>query len=100
MDLRILMAFVEVADTCSISAAAVSLGYSQPAVSRQLAALERLVGDQLYYRVHGGVALTSAGQELLPVVREILMLAGTISAISSQGGDVDVMAASLCARVA
>jgi|GEM_PF-920834 len=87
MDIRMLAAFSEVADARSISTAAANLGYSQPAVSRQLAALERLVDGQLYYRVHGGVALTPEGRALLPVVRAILALSGTIVGRSARPTD-------------
>ena len=50
-----------------MTAAARSLGYTQSAVSGQLAALERLVGQPLVVRRAGarGVSLTPAGQRLL-----------------------------------
>ncbi|MGI5127925.1 LysR family transcriptional regulator [Pseudonocardia sp. CA-107938] len=55
----------EVAERGSFTAAAAELGYTQSAVSRQVAALERAAGLKLFERRTGGVALTAAGQTLL-----------------------------------
>jgi DNA-binding transcriptional LysR family regulator len=55
----------EVAERGSFTAAAVALGYTQSAISRQVAAAEHEVGVQLFDRVTGGVRLTVAGQVLL-----------------------------------
>lgn len=49
----------------SFSAAGDALGYSQSAVSRQIAALERAVGAPLFERAPRGVRLTEAGALLL-----------------------------------
>ena len=51
--------------TGSFSAAALSLGYTQSAVSRQVAALEAAAGRRLFDRGRHGVTLTSAGARLL-----------------------------------
>src|SRR4051794_32921980 len=56
----------EVAQTGSFSAAARSLGYTQSAVSRQVAALEAVAGRRLVDRGREGVTLTPAGARLLP----------------------------------
>ena len=55
----------EIAQTGSFSAAALSLGYTQSAVSRQVAALEAAAGHRLFDRGRHGVALTPAGARLL-----------------------------------
>jgi molybdate transport repressor ModE-like protein len=67
VELRHLVALRTVAEAGSLAAAARILGYSQPAVSQQLAALERLVGSRLVERQAGGreVTLTEAGQRVL-----------------------------------
>jgi DNA-binding transcriptional LysR family regulator len=55
----------EVAQSGSFSAAARVLGYTQSAVSRQVAALEAVAGRALFERRRDGVALTPAGARLL-----------------------------------
>ena len=62
----------EVAQAGSFSAAAQALGYSQSAVSRQMAALEAVVGRPLFERGRRGVALTAAGARLLPGAIRVL----------------------------
>jgi DNA-binding transcriptional LysR family regulator len=62
----------EVAQSGSFSAAARALGYTQSAVSRQVAALEAVAGRRLFDRGRHGVALTAAGRRLLPRAIRIL----------------------------
>jgi DNA-binding transcriptional LysR family regulator len=62
----------EVAQTGSFSAAALSLGYTQSAVSRQVAALEALAGHRLFDRTRHGVTLTPAGARLLRRATRVL----------------------------
>jgi DNA-binding transcriptional LysR family regulator len=62
----------EVAQTGSFSAAAASLGYTQSAVSRQVAALEAATGRRLCDRSRQGVALTAAGMRLLASAVRVL----------------------------
>ena len=56
---------VEVAHTGSFSAAAERLGYTQSAVSRQVAATEKLAGSPLFVRHARGVRPTAAGEVLV-----------------------------------
>jgi DNA-binding transcriptional LysR family regulator len=60
--LRVLMA---VAEHGSFSAAAEALSYTQPAVSQQIARLEKQVGVKLIEREPRGVRLTPAGEVLV-----------------------------------
>src|SRR5512142_2235823 len=60
-----LRVFREIAQAGSFSAAALSLGYTQSAVSRQVAALEKAVGLRLFDRGRQGVTLTPGGARLL-----------------------------------
>jgi molybdate transport repressor ModE-like protein len=60
-----LRVLVEIAQSGSFSAAARALGYTQSAVSRQVAALETVAGRPLFERHRDGVALTQAGARLL-----------------------------------
>src|SRR5690348_17846724 len=62
----------EVAQTGSFSAAALSLGYTQSAVSRQVAALEAVSGQRLFDRARQGVTLTPAGARLLRSATRVL----------------------------
>jgi DNA-binding transcriptional LysR family regulator len=64
LDSRRLRVLCEVARHGSFSAAADALGYTQPAVSRQIAALEAEVGAVLVRRVPQGAVLTDAGRLL------------------------------------
>jgi DNA-binding transcriptional LysR family regulator len=65
MDSRRLLVFREVARAGSISGAARVIGWTQPAVSQHLRALEREVGSRLLLRGAGGVELTEPGWVLL-----------------------------------
>ena len=71
MSLQKFKAFVATVELGSISRAAQQLGYTQSAVSRMIVDLETQWGMELLYRGKGGVQLTSAGQQLLPVLRTI-----------------------------
>ena len=67
VELRHLLALEAVAREGSFGKAAVSLGYTQSAVSQQIAMLERIVGQRLIERPGGPrpVSLTEAGRLLL-----------------------------------
>jgi DNA-binding transcriptional LysR family regulator len=65
LDTRRLRVLCEVARQGSLSGAAATLGYTQPAVSRQIATLEAEVGTLLMRRVPQGVVLTDAGRLLV-----------------------------------
>lgn len=71
-ELRHLRVLREVARLGSLSAAADSLDYTQPAVSQQMAALERRAGMPLLDRTTRGVRLTQAGEALLRHAEAIL----------------------------
>ncbi|MEU1321040.1 LysR family transcriptional regulator [Streptomyces tibetensis] len=62
----------QIAESGSFTAAATRLGYTQSAVSRQAAALERSAGTALFERRPDGVRLTPAGLTLLRHARTIL----------------------------
>jgi DNA-binding transcriptional LysR family regulator len=65
LDSRRLRVLCEVARQGSFSAAAAAVGYTQPAVSRQIATLEAEVGTVLVRRVPAGAVLTDAGRLLV-----------------------------------
>jgi DNA-binding transcriptional LysR family regulator len=75
-DVQRLRAFALVLDLGSISAAAGILGYTQSAVSQQLAALEREVGTALVERSQRPLRATRAGATLQPHVERVLAAVG------------------------
>jgi DNA-binding transcriptional LysR family regulator len=68
LPLNALRAFEAVAKHGSFTAAANALLISQSALSRHVISLEKLIGVQLFDRRPQSLALTAAGQHLLPVV--------------------------------
>jgi DNA-binding transcriptional LysR family regulator len=86
-DVARLRAFALVLDLGSISAAASVLGYTQSAVSQQLAALEREVGSALVDRSQRPLRATPAGAILRPHVERVLgALGGAESAVEDVRG--------------
>jgi DNA-binding transcriptional LysR family regulator len=71
-DARLLSVFREVATRGSFSEAALALSFSQPAVSQQIARLERELGTRLLSRNARGVTLTPAGEVLLRHAETVL----------------------------
>jgi DNA-binding transcriptional LysR family regulator len=72
MELRQLRYFVAVAETGNISRAAQSIFLTQPALSRQIKALEDEIGQCLLERKAHSVKLTPAGEAMLREARAIL----------------------------
>ena len=75
MDLRQLRTFEHVARLGTVSAAAVALHVTQPALSRQLQHLERQVGVALFSRDGGRLVLTRAGQNFLAATQQVIATA-------------------------
>ena len=93
MDLRHARTFVTVAELGTVSKAALQLRIAQPALSRQINALERELGIKLFDRIGRRLLLTSAGEQLLGDCRDLLNYAGAIGehAQALQRGDVGVL---------
>lgn len=72
MDLRQLQGFVQVAELGSFTRASRLLGVAQPALSRQVRALETELHQTLFTRTGRGVTLTEPGKRLLAHGRGIL----------------------------
>jgi epsilon-lactone hydrolase len=88
IELRHLRAFVAVAEELNFSRAAERLYVSQPALSRQIRALERLVGCPLLRRSTHRVELTLAGEALLTRAGRLIDdLDTAIAATRSVGGE-------------
>ncbi|MGW6912351.1 LysR family transcriptional regulator [Kitasatospora sp. NPDC054939] len=80
-DSRHIRTFHEVVRAGSYSAAARELGYTQPAITQQMKALERTVGVPLFTRAGRGLRLTEAGEALARHAEQIL---GSLSAAQQQ----------------
>jgi DNA-binding transcriptional LysR family regulator len=78
---RHILTFQEVVREGSYSGAARTLGYSQPAITQQMQALERAVGMPLFVRARGRLRLTDAGT-LLAQHSEVIL--GDLSAAQRQ----------------
>lgn len=72
MELRHLRYFVAVAEELNFSRAAARMGIVQPALSRQIAQLEGIVGGPLFTRTKRRVELTEAGELFLDQARTAL----------------------------
>ena len=86
-DIQRLRAFAHVLDLGSVSAAASVLGYTQSAVSQQLTALEREVGEPLVDRSQRPLKPTRAGEALRPHIARVLAeLSGAQAAVEDLRG--------------
>ncbi len=89
MDNQNLSAFIIVAENKSFSEAAYVLDVTQSTISKRIALLESQVGKKLFDRIARRIALTEAGQELLPRARRILKeYANALQAINDLSGNV------------
>jgi monoterpene epsilon-lactone hydrolase len=88
IELRHLRAFVAVAEELNFGRAAERLYISQPALSRQIRSLERLLGCQLLRRSTHRVELSLAGEALLDRARGLLRdVDEAVSVTQSVGGE-------------
>lgn len=81
LDSRQINTFRTVVRAGSYSAAARELGYTQPAITQQMRALERTVGSPLFTRVGRGMRLTEAGEAL---ARHAEIILGSLEAAGRQ----------------
>ncbi|MGH8877273.1 MAG: LysR family transcriptional regulator [Stackebrandtia sp.] len=92
-DPRHLTTFREVIRAGSYSAAARSLGYTQPAITQQMRALEREAGTVLFTRVRRRMRLTEAGEALARHAEIIL------DKLSDAGGQLEAYGRLRCGTV-
>ncbi len=74
-DLRI---FLNISETGNLSAASRVLNVSQPTVGRRLKALEDSLGTRLFDRLPDGMALTSYGEQLIPLAQNMEQAANAV----------------------
>ena len=88
MDWSGLRDFVAVADTGSLSAAAVRLNVSQPTVGRRIEQLETELKAVLFIRTPRGLTLTPAGENIIEIARrmeeEALTIERTATGVNQQ----------------
>ena len=93
MDLRHARTFVAVAELGTVSKAALRLHIAQPALSRQITALEQEFGLKLFDRVGRRLVLTGEGEQLLDDCRGLLNFVSAIGERAQllQRGDTGVL---------
>jgi DNA-binding transcriptional LysR family regulator len=93
INLRHALTFITVADLGTVSKAAAQLRIAQPALSRQIGALEQELGLKLFDRVGSRLVLTGEGEQLLGDCRVLLNYASTVSERAQllQRGDTGVL---------
>jgi len=81
---------IEVAKYKSFTNAAQALHLSQPAISKQIAALETELGIRLFERSHFGVALTKSGEIILDCFNRFLQDMNDSLRLAGKKGDLTV----------
>lgn len=99
-----LILFSQINKLGSLSAAAQSLGISRSSVSKQLAALERVIGSRLFNRTTRKLVLTQVGKQVLVEAQKVQRSLLTIEHISEDSqsviaGELNVTSASAQGRV-
>ncbi|MGY4540961.1 DNA-binding transcriptional LysR family regulator [Arthrobacter sp. UYNi723] len=86
MELRHLRCLVGVAEAGTFTDAAIELGMSQAAVSRNIAALERALGVRLMHRTTRSIEFTAAGDRTVRHARRVLSILEAIQQEAADGG--------------
>ena len=73
-----LRSFLAVVETQSVTCAARVCGYSQPAVSGHIKAIEKELGVNLFHRDRAGMQLTSAGKQFIAGANRALSQLGEL----------------------
>ncbi len=85
LSIRDLEAIVAVADAGHFGRAALSLGIAQPTLSAQVRKAELLLGVELFERTGRRFLITSAGERLLPLVRDLIARARALASEAAAG---------------
>jgi DNA-binding transcriptional LysR family regulator len=85
LELRHLRCLVAIVDSGTFTDAAIELGISQAAVSRNLMGLERVLGVRLLHRTSRTITPTTAGVHILAQARQILTAADNLVTEATTG---------------
>ena len=85
LELRHLRCLVAIVDSGTFTDAAIELGISQAAVSRNLMALEQVLGVRLLHRTSRTITPTTAGVHALAQARQVLAAADNLVAEATTG---------------
>jgi DNA-binding transcriptional LysR family regulator len=85
LELRHLRCLVAIVDAGTFTDAAIELGLSQAAVSRNLIALEQILGVRLMHRTSRAITMTTAGVHVLAQARQVLAAADHLVAEAATG---------------
>src|SRR5580692_9520609 len=85
LELRHLRCLVAIVDSGSFTDAAIELGISQAAVSRNLIALEQVLGVRLLHRTSRSLTPTTAGVHALAQARQVLAAADNLVTEATTG---------------
>ncbi len=86
LDWALIQAFLDVAETGSLSAAARKCGASQPTLGRRIRRAEQALGLTLFHRRARGLEPSDQARALLPAAREMRAAAGRL-ALTAAGQD-------------
>ncbi|HJY70932.1 MAG TPA: LysR family transcriptional regulator, partial [Streptosporangiaceae bacterium] len=85
LELRHLRCLVAIVDAGTFTDAAIELGISQAAVSRNLIALEQVLGVRLLHRTSRTITPTTAGVHALAQARQVLAAADNLVTEAATG---------------
>ncbi|MBB4116405.1 DNA-binding transcriptional LysR family regulator [Rhizobium sp. BK226] len=81
-----LRTFLRVAETGSFSAAALDLGLTQPAVSRQVSSLEEHYSTRLFHRSTNALSLTVEGEQMISMAQTVVDAVEALGETTSADG--------------
>jgi len=81
-----LRTFLRVAETGSFSGAALDLGLTQPAVSRQVSSLEEHYSIRLFHRSTNALSLTVEGEQMIPMALKVVEAVDALGETASPDG--------------
>ena len=100
MEIRLLRAFLTVAELRHFGRAADALALSQPALSKQIVALEESVGARLFERGRHGAELTSFGAAFLADAQSLVRDADAVLARAREASrQIALALADFCAAI-